>query len=255
MKTTKNENRFITMARTYDEMAPFCVPAYDFMQDELLKLIPFSKDDTFILVDLGAGGGRFLEKVCKIFPMAQCFHVDSSDTFQQIAQNRLDEFKNRVTYIKSTLEAPWEDQIADKVDCIVSMNAIHHLTSEEKKYLYLRGGEKLNPKGIFFNSDEIRAEKDNVYLKNMIHWIEHVEHVGKTINAELHESYNSWCSHFDKWKERNITKRHIPKIKGDDIHCEVATQIQWMKEGKLSEVDIYVKYHLWAIFGGYKRIV
>jgi len=252
MNTMSHEKRFIAMAQTYDEMAPYCVPGYDFMQDELLKLIPFSNNDNFTLVDLGAGSGRFLEKVCCAFPHVQCYHVDYSDTFQRISQERLKEFSNRITYINSSLEEPWENSIPITVDCIVSMNAIHHLTNDEKNDLYKRVIKKLNARGAFFNSDEIKAIDDAVYLRNMLFWTDHVDEVKKHISNDLFDSYNSWCEHFDKWKDRNITKIHEAKTKADDIHCEVHKQIEWMKQGGLSEVDVYIRYHLWAIFGGYK---
>ena len=60
--TTADQQRFITMAQDYDRMAPKCVPMYDWLQEEMLRLLRVEEMGAGYLVDLGAGSGTFLEK-------------------------------------------------------------------------------------------------------------------------------------------------------------------------------------------------
>ena len=61
-----------------------------------------------------------------------------------------------------------------------------------------------------------------------------------------------WRNHFDRWKIRNID--HFGEIKstGDDMHDFFMDQVAWLKEIGFTNVDLYVKYHLWSVVGGQK---
>lgn len=60
-----SQERFFTMAEAYDKMCQLLVPRYDFLQDEVLKILSFERDEEFTVIDLGAGSGIFLEKILK----------------------------------------------------------------------------------------------------------------------------------------------------------------------------------------------
>jgi hypothetical protein len=56
-----DRDRFFTMAETYDKVAPLLVPAYDFLQNEALKIPALQANSAPTVIDLGAGSGIFLE--------------------------------------------------------------------------------------------------------------------------------------------------------------------------------------------------
>jgi hypothetical protein len=45
-----------------------------------------------------------------------------------------------------------------------------------------------------------------------------------------------------------------PKLPGDDIHDGYIEQLQWLRDSGFVEVDIFVKFQLWAGMGGRKPL-
>ncbi len=97
------QERFFTMAETYDKMAPILVPNYFFLQDEVFNICHFQKNDEIVVIDLGAGSGIFLEKVLNIYPNAICYWIDYSLDFLKIAQKRLEKYESRVRFLHSVI--------------------------------------------------------------------------------------------------------------------------------------------------------
>ena len=247
-----SERRFFTMAETYDRMCQVLVPQYDFMQDEVLRIVPLDRESPARFVDLGAGSGILLEKVLTRWSGAVGYWVDYSPDFYEVAQRRLGRFDDRVEYVLSSLDADWESKVGGQVDAILSMSAIHHLTEHEKKNLYRRCWAMLRPGGWFFNIDEMQTMHGDAYLASMRFWIRHVEEAASGIDAQHRPFYEQWTEHFDNWKQRNVDNIDRPKVKGDDIHQDFTRQVQWLKEAGFSNADVFIKYHLWCAIGGRK---
>lgn len=248
-----DKERFFNMAEAYDKMAQHLVPQYDFLQNEVLRLFPFETQRKAIIVDLGAGSGTFLDKILSKYSNVKCYWIDYSNDFLAVAQRRLAKYGDRVEYIISSLEEPWEDKIPEKADVILSMSAIHHLETEEKQDLYKRCYEKLNHGSWFFNIDEMKTLYEEAYINAMRFWVKHVEEYQERILADGLEYYRVWKSKFDNWALRNIDNINQPKMKGDDIHEGFVEQLQWLKAAGFINVDLFIKYHLWAVIGGQKN--
>ena len=247
-----SKERFFTMAETYDRMARTLVPQYDFLQNEVLRTLSLEDSRRNIVIDLGAGGGTWLEKILACNNASKCYWVDYSEDFLEVAKEKLSKYGDRVTYILSSLEQIWESQVPEKADAIISMSAIHHLTTEEKQDLYRRCYEKLNAGGWFVNIDEMETIYPDAHLNSLYFWIRHVEHARDTISAEDLRYYESWKLHFDGWKMRNVDNMDKPKTKGDDIHESFLEQLHWLKDIGFQNVDLFIKYHLWCAIGGQK---
>jgi len=153
-----DEKRFFTMAETYDNMAQLLVPQYDFLQDEAIKILPFKTSEPITIVDLGAGSGILLEKLLIKYPNAHCFYIDFSDDFIKMAQKRLSKYLQRVDFLKMSIETEWESELNVNPDVIVSMSAIHHLETPDKKKLYQRCFNILSKSGWFINIDEMSTQ-------------------------------------------------------------------------------------------------
>ncbi len=247
-----NENRWETMAAVFDRMAPAMVPMYDFVQDEVLRLLRIDERPGARIVELGAGSGRFLEKVLSADPLSTCCWVDSSADFQRLAPSRLARFNDRVEYVLVPFEEDWGSRIGGKIDAIVSFSAIHHLTSVEKRGVYQRCFDRLRPGGWFFNSDEMKGSGHDAYLNSLLFWVRHAENAKASLPHGEMNYYDRWMFHFDKWRQRNVDNIHAPKAKGDDIHDSFMDQIQWLQDIGFVDVDLFVKYHLWCVIGGRK---
>jgi tRNA (cmo5U34)-methyltransferase len=163
-------------------MCRHLVPQYDFLQDEVLRIADLQiagidrGSNAPVIVDLGAGSGIFLERAPTRWPNASAYWVDNSEAFCDVAQENLGQFDGRVKYVLSTFEEDWESQV-EEADLILSMSAIHHLESAEKKALYRRAFDALKPGGRFFNIDEMQTLYKDSYLENMRFWVKHAQDV------------------------------------------------------------------------------
>jgi len=246
------KDRFFTMAETYDRMAPYMVPQYDLIQNEVFNIVGFSKEKELIVIDLGAGSGIFLEKVLSYYPNAVCYWIDFSLDFLKVAQVRLERFKNRVNYIHSALEKNWEEHLDQKPDLIFSMSAIHHLENMEKEILYKKCFQLLNEGGWFFNADEMKTLHKEPYKNSLIYWANYVSSSKDNLPVRLIPYFEKWNTHFENWKLRNIENFDLPKYKGDDLHENFIEQLNWLGKAGFKNQDIFVKYHLWSLIGGQK---
>ncbi len=240
------------MARAYDQMAPYLVPNYDWLQDELLRLLPLDGLKPVTIVDLGGGSGRLIEKILRRAPQATCIYVDYSQDFLDVARERLVAFTDRVQFVTASFEDAWESHLPAAPDAIVSMSAIHHLDTQGKKNLYGRCLATLQPAGWFFNVDEMKTISHAAYLNSLHFWLRWVEDARDAIPEQYRQTYDQWKQHFDKWKIRNVDNADQPKVKGDDIHEGFIEQAQWLTEAGFTNVDVFFKYHVWAAIGGQK---
>jgi 2-polyprenyl-3-methyl-5-hydroxy-6-metoxy-1,4-benzoquinol methylase len=263
-----DKHRFFTMAEAYERMCQRLVPGYDFLQDEVLRVVAADEKCDMTVVDLGAGSGIFLEKALSRWPGAKAYWVDYSQDFLSVAQEKLARFDGRIRYAQVSFDDDWESQVEGQADLIFSMSAIHHLENADKKRLYQRCFDKLAPGGWLFNVDEMKTLHQEGYLANMRFWVRHVEDAGCRIQEarcrkqeagsktaeEQWLYYQKWRSHFDNWELRNVVNVDVPKTKGDDIHEHFAAQVDWLREIGFADADVYLKYHLWCAIGGRKPV-
>lgn len=248
-----SDNRFQQMARDYDTMAPILVPHYGLMQSVMLDYLKLEDADHPVVVDLGAGSGRLLERVLHRNPAARCYYVDMSDAFMAIAKEKLQRYNGQMQYVLSDFENGWIDHLPEKPDYIFSMSAIHHLENHAKQDLYQRCFDFLNPGGWFVNIDEMKTIYLDAYYNSLQYWVRHGEEQGKRLSARYLDLFRKWQDHFKKWKARNIQGFGMPKSKGDDIHESFIVQMAWLRECGFTQVDLFLKIHLWCIIGGKKN--
>ncbi|MBY9007508.1 MAG: class I SAM-dependent methyltransferase [Candidatus Lokiarchaeota archaeon] len=248
----QNKDRFFKMAEVYDKLVEYLVPNYNFLHEELIKLIPFNIFDKINIIDLGAGSGILLEKILTHFPNAKCYWIDYSNDFLDVSKKRLEKYIDRIQFIISPIEEDWTIKIDQKIHLITSMSAIHHLETIEKKKLYKRCFEILEESGWFFNIDEMKTINYDAYVNSLRRWYKHGEEIKEYIPEKLREYYNPLKEHFDNWKIRNLDNIDLPKSKGDDIHEYFTDQLNWLTEIGFRNVDVFIKCHLWCLVGGQK---
>ncbi len=249
-----DKDRFFSMARAYDKMVGYLLPRYDFLQDEMIRLIFAHGKANKLVVDLGAGSGILLDKILTRYPQAQCCWMDYSDDFHKVALQRLARHGQRVQFVLSPLEDDWESQLSEPPEVICSMSAIHHLETDDKKSLYARCHKLLKPGGWLFNLDEMSTVSKDAYMNTLKHWVKHVEKVRSEIPKDLLDFYLAWQEKFKLWKIRNIDNAAKPKSKGDDIHEGYIEQMQWLRQTGFVDVDLFVKFQLWSLIGGRKIV-
>jgi ubiquinone/menaquinone biosynthesis C-methylase UbiE len=248
----QSKNRFHSMARVYDKMAPLLVPQYHFLQDSIIDFFNLAEPQKMSVVDLGAGSGIFLEKILRNNADATCCWIDSSKDFLEVARQKLAKHINRVEFILAPIESSWELRLNSHPDFIFSMSAIHHLEDLEKQALYRKCYDSLSDMGWFVNVDEMKTCCMDAYESNMRFWADFVESAKTQISDSDLPHYEEWNHHFKKWKKRNIDQMQVPKSKGDDIHASFLTQISWLLSIGFRKVDLLLKYQLWCAVCGQK---
>jgi SAM-dependent methyltransferase len=237
-------------AEAFDQAAEHIHPLYLTVQDEVLRQLPFKAEESFTLIDLGAGSGRLVERVLTQFPDAHAVLVDQSEPFLAIAERRLHAFRDRATFTQCRLQDDWPLALSTQpsaIHAIVSMSAIHHLDPAEKQTLFARCHDMLAPGGVYINGDEYRPENDDDYLAAMKWWCDQKE--AAEARGQIPESFRPM---FAAWYDRNIRRFGEPKQSGDDCHETVATQMRYLRDVGFTQVETTWAKKLWAVVVAYK---
>ena len=148
---------FDEWAPTYDAQIREMVPRYEEIHETLVALLALKPPQRFL--DLGAGTGYTLRRVLEAFPRARAVGLDVSAEMLDRARQRLVEAEDRVELRTTDLARP---DITGSYDAIVSILAVHHLHSDEKRHLFSRIWEHIEPGGVFLLADYFRPAKDRL---------------------------------------------------------------------------------------------
>lgn len=234
-------------AAGFDAAAEHIHPYYLEIQQRLIELIPPPGNSGSLLVDLGGGSGRFAALALAQFPRLRCMVLDQSTAFLDLARTRLAEFGERAICVEARLQDPWQEQLPESPCVITSMSAIHHLEPAEKRDLYARCYQILEPGGVLLNGDEIRPLDEAEYLQELKAWAEHKNQIIKDGLVD-----NSVRELLARWHERNIVNFKQPRHSGDDCHEPVATQVEYLRQAGFVDVDVPWQQRMWALLRGVK---
>ncbi len=153
-----------TVGQHFDEWAPRydaeirgMVPRYEEIHETLLALLGLRPPQR--ILDLGAGTGYTLRRVLEAFPSVNAVGLDVSGEMLDRARQRLAGLAERVDLRVSDIAQP---EIAGSHDAIVSILAVHHLRADEKRHLFSRIWEHIEPGGIFVLADYFRPAMDRL---------------------------------------------------------------------------------------------
>jgi SAM-dependent methyltransferase len=118
----------------------------------------------------------------------------------------------RVTLVQHDLDDPLPTD--GPFDAIVSSFAIHHVSDERKQCLYREVSDLLAPGGVFCNLDVVASP-----------------------TRSLHEKWREEMGAFDD---------------PADVLCDLASQLRWLSEAGLDDVDCIWKWRSLALMRGHK---
>lgn len=142
---------FDEWAATYDAQIREMVPRYEEIHDTLVALLGLRPPKRFL--DLGAGTGYTMRRVLEAFPATTAVGLDVSSEMLGRARQRLAGLDDRADMRESDIASP---EIVGSYDAIVSILAVHHLYPDEKRHLFSRIWEHIEPGGIFVLADYFR---------------------------------------------------------------------------------------------------
>jgi tRNA (cmo5U34)-methyltransferase len=161
------------------------------------------------ILDLGCGDGRLAALVLHAYPASVAVCADMSPPMLDAARAR---FGNdpRVTLMVHDLEH--ELPFAGPFDAVITSLAVHHVTDERKRTLYVEIARLLAPGGVFCNLEIVASP-----------------------TQALH----------DQWREE-MGARDDPS----DVLCDMASQLTWISEAGLDHVDCIWKWRSLALLRG-----
>ena len=216
-------------ADDYDNLITKLTPFYEELQRAILGSIPFSPSDPIVVLDLGVGTGELAIKVLESYPNSTILGVDFSERMIEIAQEKLDRYQDRVSYLQENLSRL---ALGQKFDAVLSTLSIHHLDDEDKRALYLKVYGYLKDRGCFFNGDRIKTKTSRI--------------------TEMYE--HRWRDHL---KSQGLSEEEVEAIwaksRREDTPSSLGDQLNWLREAGFHGVECPIRYYNYAVFGGYKR--
>jgi len=212
----------------YDDWMRVALPSYDGVFAAALEQIPFEKDASIHVLDLGAGTGLFSWHVLEEYPTATFTLCDLAPKMLEIARGRFAPYPDQFTYLTEDYRQIAE---AQKFDLVISSLSIHHLSHEDKRALFARVHSILEDGGLFINIDQVWGPTEYWQTHYWNQWLERVRRSGAS----------------EDQIEASVKRR-----KEYDREASLIDQLQWLEQAGFSQVDCVYKHAFIGVFCAFK---
>jgi tRNA (cmo5U34)-methyltransferase len=122
-------------------------------------LLPFTEQDAFTFLDLGAGTGAASRAILRLYPRSTAVLADFSAEMMRAGERELQPFAGRYRYVEFDLASAgaWPAEIPPALDAVVTSMCVHHLPDDRKQGLFAEIAAALAPGGWYLNYDPVRA--------------------------------------------------------------------------------------------------
>jgi tRNA (cmo5U34)-methyltransferase len=222
------KQHFNEEARKFDHIIQQLIPYYDEMLQALILAIPFDRESSIRVLDLGCGTGTVAQHILQAFPLAHVTCLDFSEQMIGMTQAKLASF-NQVSYLVQDFR---DYDFTGAYHVVVSSLALHHLTTDDdKQAFYQKIYNGLLPGGCFYNADVVLAASQYLQAVFMKRWVEFMRH-----QISEDEIENIW----------------LQKYHEEDCPTQLMKQISWLSAIGYKSVDVLWKYYNFAVYGGIK---
>lgn len=218
-------------AKKFDNVIPLLVPFYNEIYDILIDSIPFYRNTSINILDIGCGTGTFAKLLKEKFPQAKITCLDFSQNMINMAKDKLIEYQKDIEFQIGDFN---NLELKDEYDVVVSSFALHHIQSDKDKIkLYKNIYKVLNKKGVFLTADIVLGV--NNFIKNLYD--------------------RKWEEHIIKQIMRNLLdSTTLIRYQTDDNPSKLFDHLKWLDNAGFNQVESIWKYYNFAIFGGFKII-
>jgi len=218
---------FDAIADRYDGQRKYVIPRMEDLYGAAVWAAEWPGRTPAIL-DIGAGTGLLSALLMQKYPQATFTLVDISRNMLDVARERFSNNPN-VRFIVADYS---REDLPGRYDLVCSALSIHHLEHGDKRGLFRRIFEALNPGGLFVNADQAGAQSEWLSRRNIEYWDEFV--VASPFPA-------------DELKAAMIRRDTLDK------NAALLDQIAWLSEAGFSGVDIVYKNRTFCVFLGKKE--
>ena len=202
-------NRF---AQDYDRQREHIIPDLRQFYGTAVWAAESEKAEPEVL-DIGAGTGLFSVYLLEKFPGAHLTLIDIAENMLEMARQRF-AGREHTDYIVRDYSS---GDLGGPYDIACSALSIHHLTREDKRRLFHRVYQALQPGGIFVNADQADGETPYFRERYLEYWNDFLKN--GPMSAEQHAE---------------ILKRRDTLDKNEKL----SDQLAWLKEAGFSDVDV-----------------
>ena len=220
---------FDSGAAQYDGQRRKVIPCFDDFYKTAVDLIPFDTEDTFTVLDLGAGTGLLTALILNAFPKASSMVLDISEKMLAKAKERFKGNDQVHFYAMDYARSP----LTGEFDLIVSAMSIHHLYDSDKRLLFKKIYNALLPGGMFIHAELVKGATDVTEKIYQRMWFQYLK------KTDLTEDQLSLI--FERMSYDKTTVLDI--------------QLNWLKEAGFTNVDCFYKYYNFAVYAGRKLII
>jgi tRNA (cmo5U34)-methyltransferase len=217
---------FDAAASRYDKRRQVVLPCFDDFYGSILRALPFKPEQPIQVLDLGAGTGLVGALILGVFSKASLWAVDVSQKMLAKAEERFAE-DGRVT---CRVLDYGTDPLPGGFQAVVSALSIHHLSHPDKKLLFRKAWDALEPGGIFINADLVKGATSEAERFYQEAWRDHLEQSGLS-RQELDEIYERMTY---------------------DITAGLQEQQAWLQGAGFKDVVCLYKYNNFAVYRGGK---
>ena len=183
-------------------------------------------------LDLGCGPGAMTRRMVHMGPETAVTCLDSSDVMVERSRGAMDGHAGACQFVVADLMDDWTDEVG-RFDCVTALNVIHHLEDVDKRAVFERVAQVLEPGGLFLLNDRVAIEPGlmdfTLALWNRVRRIHD--------HPPLPDDYDH-----DTYLAENAM--------GGDVPGRLDEQLVWLGEAGFQPVTCFWKYANRAVFGG-----
>lgn len=150
------------------------VPCQRELFDWVLRLMPFPRETSARILDLGAGTGLLAARLAAAFPNAQITLLDASGAMLEQGQRNFGRNERFHYEVRDFAH----EAIQGSFHAVVSSLAIHHLNAFEKRALFRRIRIALEVGGVFVIADQVAGPTAEIERRYQADWMREARELG-----------------------------------------------------------------------------
>jgi len=195
MKTQDVKEHFRVQVPDYPDLMRRLVPFYDEQRALMRALIPFDRDASLQVLDLGCGPGLMAAEILSEFPRSRVTLFDLTLEMIDVCKRRL-AGNDRATYRVGDFRT---DDIGNGYDLIIASLSLHHLERVERPAFFQRLRQSLLPGGCLIAAEVVVDESAEVRDRQYELWRRFMTTQGEDGKA---------------WYQKHLAKDHPVEISG-----------------------------------------